>query len=63
MSAISKENGRQLRHRAAECRDLASLFREAAPRAKMLAIAEEYERLAETNDKVAALEETGPPET
>jgi hypothetical protein len=54
MSVISEEKSRQLRERAAECRELASVFAEQPARAKMLAIAEKYEQLAETNDEDAA---------
>jgi hypothetical protein len=54
MSVISEEKSRQLRERASQCRELASVFAEQEPRAKMLSIADKYDQLAEANDQSAA---------
>jgi hypothetical protein len=47
MTSASWTNARNWRMRAEECRALADDFKEGEPKATMLRIAEEYDRLAQ----------------
>ena len=51
MGRIDKHDGRAWRARAEECRAIADTFENPETRAKMLAVAADYERMAENADR------------
>jgi hypothetical protein len=66
MGRIENHDGKAWRARAAECRAIADTFKNAETRAKMYAMAEDYERMAdraERREQEAIDQEQGKPGT